>query len=322
VSTATVSNTLNRPHMVSPLTRDKVMAAIEALDFSPNRAAATLRQGHNRLIGLVIPDVVNPFYAAIVDAVSDAADRNRYAVALCVSHDDPAKELRHFDTLAEQRAAGALVVPVTADSSRLNQLHMVGARLILVDRVADPADGCSVAIDDVHGGSLAVDHLLDCAGSGIAIVTGSLSIPQCADRRAGARQALEAHGLDPDSLVEFEVEEMTIEAGIEVGRRIAASGAPRRIFCINDQLAIGVIRGLALEGVTVPGQAAVVGYGDLALGTEGTLPLTTVGQPKREMGDEAVTKLLSELQEGATHQHSTTIFDPQLIVRESTATSV
>lgn len=92
VSTATVSNTLNRPHVVSPATRDKVMAAIEELDFVPNRAAATLRQGYNRLLGLVIPDVVNPFYAAIVDAVSDAADRNRYAVALCVSHDDPAKE--------------------------------------------------------------------------------------------------------------------------------------------------------------------------------------------------------------------------------------
>lgn len=321
VSTATVSNTLNRPQLVSPVTRDKVMAAIDALDFVPNRAAATLRQGFNRLLGLVIPDIVNPFYAAIVDAVSDAADRNRYAVALCVSHDDPVRELRQFDTLAEQRAAGALVVPVTADSSRLSQLRMVGARLILIDRVADPADACSVAIDDVHGGVLAVDHLLDCAGTGVSIVNGSLSIPQCADRRTGARQALSARGVDPESLVEFTVDEMTIEAGIEVGRRIAASGAPRRIFCINDQLAIGVIRGMALEGVSTPEQAAVVGYGDLALGTEGTLPLTTVGQPKREMGDAAVTKLLAELHEGSDHQHSATIFEPHLIVRGSTASA-
>jgi LacI family transcriptional regulator len=305
--------------MVSPVTREKVMAAIDALDFVPNRAAATLRQGFNRLLGLVVPDIVNPFYAAIADAVSDAADRNRYAVALCVSHDDPARELRQFDTLAEQRAAGALVVPITADSSRLSQLHMVGARLILVDRVADPADACSVAIDDVRGGLLAVDHLLGCPGTGVSIVTGSLSIPQCADRRTGARQSLSVRGLDPNTLVEFEVVEMTIEAGIEAGRRIAASGAPRRIFCINDQLAIGVIRGLSLEGVATPEQAAVVGYGDLALGTAGTLPLTTVGQPKREMGDAAVSKLLSELQEGSEHRHSATIFEPHLVVRGSTA---
>lgn len=304
--------------MVSPATRDRVMTAIQELDFVPNRAAATLRQGFNRLLGLVIPDVVNPFYAAIVDAVSDAADRNRYAVALCVSHDDPAKELRHFDTLAEQRAAGALVVPLTADSSRLSQLHMVGARLILVDRVADPAEGCSVSIDDINGGSLALTHLLACRGDGVTIVNGSRTIPQCEDRRTGARAALSAAGFDPDVLVEFEATEMTIETGVEIGRRIAASGAPRRIFCTNDQLAIGVIRGLASAGVSTPEQASVVGYGDLALSTEGTLPLTTVGQPKFEMGEAAVGKLLAELQEGAAHRHSSTIFEPHLISRGST----
>lgn len=319
VSTATVSNTLNRPHMVSPATRAKVLAAIEALDFVPNRAAAALRQGFNRLIGLVVPDIVNPFYAAIADAVSDAADRHGHAVALCVSHDDPVRELRQFGTLAELRAAGALVVPVTADSSRLSQLTMVGARLILVDRLVDPADACSVAIDDVHGGRLALDHLLDCPGTGVTIVNGSLSISQCADRRTGARQALTERGLDPDGLVEFVAATMTLEAGIAIGRQIALGGAPRRVFCTNDQLALGVIRGLALEGVSVPDQAVVVGYGDLALGTEGTPGLTTVSQPKRELGEVAVERLLAELEEGSEHQHSTTVLEPELIVRGSTA---
>lgn len=208
---------------------------------------------------------------------------------------------------------------MTADSSRLSQLKMIGARLILVDRVADPEDGCSVAIDDVLGGTLAVDHLLDAPGEGITIVNGHRSIPQCEDRRTGARAALEARGVDPDSMVEFEVEDMTIEAGVAIGHRIATTGAPRRIFCINDQLAIGVIRGLAAEGIETPADASVVGYGDLALETEGALPLTTVGQPKREMGDAAVGKLLAELQEGTAHRHTTTIFDPHLIVRGSTS---
>ena len=318
VSTATVSNTLNRPHMVSPATREKVMAAIEALDFVPNRAAAALRQGFNRLIGLVIPDIVNPFYAAIAEAVSDAADRSGYAVALCVSHDDPVRELRQFGTLAEQRAAGALVVPVTADSSRLSQLQMVGARLILVDRIVDPADACSVAIDDVDGGRLAVDHLLDRDGSGVTIVNGPPTVSQCAARRTGARRALAERGADPDSLVEFATTDMTVEEGIAVGRRIAATGAPLRVFCANDQLALGVIRGLAIEGVEVPTAAAVVGYGDLALGTEGTPGLTTVGQPKRELGELAVERLITELDEGSAHRHSVTILQPRLIVRGST----
>ncbi|KQO62787.1 LacI family DNA-binding transcriptional regulator [Curtobacterium sp. Leaf261] len=319
VSTATVSNTINRPEMVTARTRGKVEAAIRELDFVPNRAAAALRTGFSRLFGLVIPDVVNPFYASIVDAVSDAADRDGYSLALCVSHDDPAKELRQLDTLAQQRAAGALVVPLTADSSRLSTLRKVGSRLVLVDRVADPAESCSVAIDDRLGGALAAGHLLDAPGQGLTLVNGLRTIRQCEDRRNGTRDALSDRGLDPARLVEYETDSMTIESGVAIGHRLATEGAPRRVFCTNDQLAIGVIRGLAASGVATPTDAVVVGYGDLAFSTEGALPLTTVGQPKRLMGDTAVQRLLAELREGDAHRHVTTLLEPTLVVRESSS---
>jgi LacI family transcriptional regulator len=318
VSTATVSNALNRPHMVSEPTRARVQAAIDELSFVPNRAAATLRQGRNRLLGLVVSDIVNPFYAAIVDAVAEAADRERYTVALCVSHDDPERELRHFNQLAEQRAAGALVVPIMADHSRLTQLRAVGTRLILVDRRADDDEMCSVSINDVLGGELAVRHLLTCRGEGITLVNGRRSIPQCEDRREGARAALSAAGEDPEGLVELEVPEMTIEEGIVAGERIARSGAPRRIFCINDQLAVGVLRGLARQGLA-SSEVSVVGYGDLQLGADEATGLTTVGQPKQEMGEAAVARLMAELTEGPEHKHAATTFEPQLLVRTSTS---
>lgn len=318
VSTATVSNVLNRPHLVANATRERVISAIEALDFVPNRAAATLRQGSNRVLGLVIPDIVNPFYAAIVDAVADAADQHRYAVSLCVSHEDAAREKRHLGMLAEQRAAGALVVPVSADWSRLSQLRMVGTRLIVVDRRVDESEACSVAMDDVRGGDLAVSHLLGTPGDGITLVNGDRRIVQCADRRAGAVAALERAGAGPDKLVEIPVEEMTTEAGIAAAGRIVRENAPLRIFCTNDQLAVGVIRGLAAAGIAVPADATVVGYGDLAFGDDEGAQLTTVGQPKHEMGVTAVRRLLEELHEGAAHRHSATIFPPRLMVRAST----
>ncbi|ROP49084.1 LacI family DNA-binding transcriptional regulator [Rathayibacter sp. PhB185] len=317
VSTATVSNVINRPHLVSDDTQAKVRAAIDELDFVPNRAAATLRTGSSRLIGLVIPDVVNPFYAAIVDAVVEAADRERYAVSLCVSHEDPDKELRHFDILAEHRAAGALVVPVTADPSRLSQLQVVGARLILVDRKADESTMCSVSTDDVLGGQLAIEHLLTQPGVGITLVNGSRSITQCEDRHRGAARALAT--ADPGSaLTEIEVPEMTIEEGVAVGIRIARSDLPRRVFCTNDQLAVGVLRGLASEGLHAPADVTVVGYGDLALGTEEALRLTTIGQPKQEMGRTAVLRLLEEISEGRSHRHRATVFQPGLVPRSTT----
>jgi LacI family transcriptional regulator len=249
--------------------------------------------------------------------VADAADRAGYAIALCVSHDDPARELRHFETLAEQRAAGALVVPLSADPSRLSQLRMVGARLVLVDRVSAEHEGCSVAIDDVEGGRLAVEHLLRSGTREIALVNGPSSIPQCANRRVGARTAMAAAGLDPDSLVEFEVTDMTVDEGRRVGIEIARAGGPRAVFCINDQLAVGVMRGLGEEGVSTPAEALVVGYGDLDLATEGALPLTTVGQPKRELGELALSRLLAELREGDAHHHTATMLQPYLVVRDS-----
>lgn len=314
-----MSNALNRPEIVSEATRERIQRAIEELDFVPNRAAATLRQGYNRLLGLVIPDIANPFYAAIVDAVVDAADRHRYAVALCASHDDPDRERRHLAVLAEQRAAGAIVVPLTAESSRLAQLRLVGSHLIVVDRVADTAESCSVSVDDIHGGHLAVTHLLGCAGDGITLVNGESTIPQCADRRTGARAALRDAGVDPSTMVEYVVPEMTIDHGFLIGRRIAEDGAPRRVFCTNDQLATGIMRGLADAGLRIPADASVVGYGDLSLESPERALLTTVSQPKQALGEVAVSLLLEELTEGDAHRHVARVLQPQLVVRTSTA---
>jgi LacI family transcriptional regulator len=317
VTVATVSNAINRPQLVAPATRERIARAMEELDFVPNRAAATLRVGSNRLLGLVVPEVTNPFYAAITEAIAGEASQNGYALVLGVSHDDPARELEHFERLAEQRAAGAIVVPLGATAERLTRLQMVGTHLVVIDRVMDAHDGCSVVMDDVLGGRMAAEHLLTTAGGeGLTLVNGPLSIPQCADRRRGAMQALHVRR-DTGAMSEFETAHMTVEEGVAVGRRIAESGAPRRIFCTNDQLALGVMRGLRESGLDVPRDARVVGYGDLTLATESDTFITSVAQPKADMGREAVRLILRELAEGDEHLHSTTVFAPELIVRES-----
>ena len=318
VSQATVSNTLNRPEIVSEKTRAKVMAAIAELDFVPNRAAATLRQGNSRLIGLVVPDIENPFYSAITRGITEAAEQHDYTVALCVTDDDASKEIRQYQHLAGLRVAGALVVAVSADASRLGQLRTVGTRLVLIDRAWSTHDGCSVAVDDVLGGRIAAEHLLATRGDALVLVNGPASIPQCADRRSGARAALSDRGIDPDRLVEVEVAEMTIEAGREAGRRLADAGPlPSGIFCTNDLLAVGVIRGLADGGVRVPQDVAVVGYGDLSVAADGMSALTSVVQPKADFGRAAMRLLLDEIRDDGSHAHASTLFAPTLVVRDS-----
>ena len=320
VSTATVSNTLNRPDIVTPATRGRVMAAIQRLDFVPNHAAGTLRRGHNRLFGLVVPDITNPFYAEIARGVTDAAESSGLAVVLCNSQDDPARERRQLEMLAEHRAAGALVVPIGADRRRLDRLRRMGVHLVLIDRRSAPGDGCSVVIEDRAGGSLAMAHLIDTTtGDGpLAIVNSSRTIPQCAERDLGARDALDAAGSDPDRLVCVEIGLMTTAQGVLAADQLARSARPPRgVFCTNDQLAIGVIRGLSAAGLRVPEDVAVVGYGDLAIAVDAPVPLTTVELPKYSLGQSAVAKLMTELAEGEHHRHSTTVFPPSLVVRES-----
>ncbi len=316
VSTATVSNVLNKPSKVKESTRQRVLDAIEATQFVPNRAAATLRQGNNRMLGLVIPEIVNQFYSEIARGAADAADRLGYGIVLCVSNDDPQRELRQFEMLARHRTSGAMVVPVHADPGRLATLRLVGSRLLLIDRVASVAEGCSVAFDDVAGGRLAVDHLLTTRGPRIALVNGQRTIPQCADRREGALLALGQHGLPASNLREYEADEMTIAAGRAIGLSLP-DDLPDGIFCTNDQLALGVIRGLAERGIAVPDAVSVVGYGDLPLAAETLLTLTSVEQPKFEMGVVAVETLVDEIEHLSTHEHRVTQFQPTLVIRES-----
>ncbi|AMM21469.1 hypothetical protein AX769_16680 [Frondihabitans sp. PAMC 28766] len=318
VSIATVSNTLNRPDIVSPATRARVLEAIDRMDFVPNVAAATLRRGNNRLIGLVVPDITNPFYSEIARGVAAACDDHRYGMILCNSQDDPRRERDQLEMLAEHRAAGALVVPLTADEKRLARLRSLGTHLVLIDRTSD--DGCSTSIDDVLGGRIAAQHLLDTRGTAFAVVNGPHGIPQCADRRRGAQAALAAVTGDDDGLVEYEVPEMTTEAGVEVVDRILSTSGPRPtgIMCTNDQLAIGVIRGLAEHGISVPGDVSVVGYGDLAIAADAPIPLTTIDQPKYALGRAAVEMLMGEIEEKEdAHRHATSVFRPSLIVRVS-----
>lgn len=316
VSPGTVSNAINRPEKVAAGTRERIFAAINELEFVPNRAASALRLGNSRLIGLVVPEITNPFYSAIASGVAEAAAARGYAVALCVSHDDPDRELAAFNMLAEQRVAGVIVVPLTADTNRLRRLRMIGARLVLVDRVAAADEGCSVAVDDVAGGRIALQHLWAEGTSRVVMVNGELSIPQCANRSRGAHEAASVLGL-AGSFDEITVMRMTVEEGVRVGRTLATD-PPQGVFCTNDQLAIGVIHGLTESGLRVPEDVAVVGYGDLELASESRVPLTTVEQPKELVGQAAVESLINEItSDPAQHVHVAALFSPRLIVRES-----
>lgn len=320
VSLATVSNTINRPEIVAEATRKKVQAAMTRLNFVPNEAAASLRRGANRLVGLVVPDITNPFYAAIAEGAAAEADRHGYGIVLCNSQDDPDHELKQLKLLGELRTAGALIVPITADHSRLARLRELGTRLILIDRTAAVQEGCSASIDDVLGGRLATQHLIASTNGGdLVLINGPRSIPQCDDRRRGALAALADAGMDAGRLHEFEVEDMTVRSGRQAVKKMLSTITPTAIFATNDQLALGAIKELTTAGLGVPEDVVVMGYGDLAIAENAPVPLSTIEQPKVELGRAAVEMILAEIRDKDhnEHRHSARVFQPRLVFRES-----
>ncbi len=319
VSLGTVSNVLNRPEIVAEETRLRVLQAIEEIGFVRNGSARQLRAGRSQHIGLVVLDVTNPFFTEIARGVEDLANQAGYVVILCNSEDSVEKESHYLHMLEEQRTQGVLITPVQSDASYLQRFRQRGIAVVLLDRPSRISDLCSVAVDDVRGGELAVTHLLEQGHRCIAFVHGPLSIKQCADRRRGVLRALKTAGLDPErALLDITTPTQNAREGEEsMEKLLSARIKPTAAFCANDLLALGLMRKLIKHGLSVPGDMALVGYDDVEFASVLITPLTSIRQPKYELGRMAAEMLLDEANHPATHQHKHIVYQPELIIRES-----
>ena len=320
VSLGTVSNVLNRPEVVAEATRLRVQAVIEQLGFVRNGSAHQLRAGRSYHLGLVVLDVTNPFFTEVARGVEDAANEAGYVVILCNSDSSPEKENRYLHVLQDQRTAGLLITPVQNDVAYLQHLRQRDIAIVLLDRPSRARDLCSVAIDDALGGELAMCHLLELGHRRIAFVSGPLSIRQYAERRRGARRAIKMAGLDPNEIMsEFPITAQNASSGEQcVEALLAHPFQPSAIFCANDLLALGVMRGLGQRGIKIPNDMALIGYDDVEFASMLSPALTSIRQPKYQLGRAAAELLLHEINETEQHQHTQIMYQPELIIRAST----
>ena len=317
VSLGTVSNVLNRPERVAPATRARVLAAIEELGFIRNEAARQLRAGRSRSIGLVVLDIRNPFFTDLAAGVESSAADAGLSVVLCNSGDDVTREDHYLSLLQEQRASGILITPTARSGGLLQDIRGRGMPLVLVDRSSENGQ-CSVSVDDLIGGQLAVAHLISLGHRRISFVGGPVSTPQVGDRLRGARLAAAEGGVQ---ITVLETGGLTFVAGRLMGERIATMPARRRptaVFCANDLLALGVLQEMTRHHLTVPGDLAIVGYDDIDFAAAAAVPLTSVRQPREDLGRAAADLLIEEVVSADSHQHRQVVFEPDLVVREST----
>ncbi|SEG81916.1 transcriptional regulator, LacI family [Actinacidiphila yanglinensis] len=318
VSLGTVSNVLNRSNAVAPEKRQRVLDAIDTLGFVKHAGAALMRGGKARTIGLVALDVRNPFFTELARGAEDAARENGRLLILCNSDEDAEQERSYLELLAEQRVLGVVISPVDERNETLSWLRERGTAVVLLGRPRQ--DYCSVRVDDVAGGRLAAEHLLDLGHRRLAYVTAPLTIEQYQERLEGVRQALRGRGLAEDSCRVIEVGSL----GTAAEGRLASARLREEypevtgVACGNDLLALGVVGGLLRQGVRVPEDVSVVGFDDIEMAEQNPLPLTTIRQPKAELGYVATNLLLDEAQRGGVHAHREVMFQPELVVRETT----
>ncbi|MFG2140206.1 LacI family DNA-binding transcriptional regulator [Streptomyces sp. NPDC048650] len=319
VSVGTVSNVINRPDAVASDTRSRVLSAIDRLGYVRSESARQLRAGRSRIMGLLVLDMGNPFFVDVARGAERAARAAGLGVMVCNSAQSPSEEAEYLSLFAEQRVRGVLLTPADASGRNIESLRRHGIPFVLVDRVAEGTSECSVSVDDVAGGALAVRHLVDAGHRSIAYLSGPPGLNQVKDRRVGALQALAEAGLPPEALRELSTERLDVAAGRDAGARLLGlAERPTAAFCANDLLALGVLQAMYAAGVRVPEDIAIVGYDDIEFAAAAAVPLTSVRQPAVTMGAMAAELLLEETEPGdEPHEHRRVVLQPELVVRRS-----
>jgi len=321
VSVGTVSNVLNSPDLVAEQTRLRVEAAIEKLGWVRNETARQLRAGDSRSIGMVVMDIANPFFADVVRGAEEFLYQKGYSVYIGNSDQRLDREATLLDHFQQHRVRGVLFASIGASVERAARLRQRGIPVVLVDRAAGAADFCSVGMDDIEGGRLATAHLLSQGHRRLAVIGGPGDLTQVRDRRRGANFALQA--APEASLLVISTELLDVAWG----RRAADDllllperERPTAVFALNDLLAIGLLQGLTLAGVRVPEEIAIVGYDDISFAAAAAVPLSSVRQPRAELGALAAELLFEEIRTAESsehHEHRGVRMTPELVVRQS-----
>jgi len=314
VSVSTVSRVLNHSSYVSPETERLVLKAIDELHFAPSQIARGFVNKKTSTIGLIIPDVSNPFFSDVARGVEDCAIVDGFATILCNSDWRSEREVMYLDLLRGRWVEGVIVVGSRSSAVELART-IRNVPYVLVERLM-VGSGATVWTDNRRGGALATSHLYDIGCRTFAYISGPPDSPSATERRKGFLDVMLR-----ESVTSYEIFEgdYRFQSGMDIGQRIfAGSQIPDGIFAANDLMAIGVMQAAAHAGIRIPEDLAVVGYDNISPADYTSPSLTTIDQPGYEMGRAAFSILLKHLREPDTTLDEQIEFQPRLVIRNST----
>jgi LacI family transcriptional regulator len=322
VSTATVSATVNKSAFVSPELKARVEEAVQKLGYAPSTIARSLKMGSTRLLGLIIPDITNPFFTELVHTVEAKAQLYGYTVLLCNSDEDVAKEIGMLRTMQMQRVDGLILAPSGASVAyRQAGLKSYPVPIVLIDRVLPPFDSDAVLIDNHAAAFKATCHLLEHGHRRIATIAGADHLSTGADRIAGFRGALALYDVASDPEMIRIAAYRQDEAYAACRDLMANAVPPTALFVANNLMLIGAMRALADLGIKSPADISLIAVDDMPWMTAFSPKITVIRQPIQAMGQAVVDVLMRRISpQGRDADPQHLVLDPELIVRDSCAT--
>jgi LacI family transcriptional regulator len=316
VSVTTVSHVLNKTRYVHRSLVRRVETAVKSLGYQPNALARGLRRNETRMLGMVVPDNSNPYFAELARSIEDVCFESDYNVILCNSDEDPTKERAYLSLLAEKRVDGIVFVASGNDRSGVEAVLQQKIPMVVLDRELKGTKCDAIVVDNRAGACRATQHLLDGNHRRIGCVCGPTNLVSARDRLQGYQDAFTKARLRADAKW-IQPGDFHIEGGYTAVQALLDLPNPiTAVFAANDLMAIGVLRGIAARGLRVPEDIAVVGFDGISLGRYTQPPLTTMAQPIREIGKLATDLVLSRVN-GERKEPQIHRLETKLVVRTS-----
>jgi len=322
VSHPTVSRALSDSPLISEETKARIRRLAQEMGYSPNALARGLVTRQTWSVGVVVTTIADPFVAEIVQGIEATAHDAGYAVILCSSGAVPEREIAAVEMLRTKRVDGVIVTSSRVGALYLEHLERIGVPIVLINNHNEQSGRYTftVSVDNRHGGWLATRHLVQLGHRRIGYVSGPANHSSDLDRLAGYRQALIEAGIEPDAAWVVPGNGRP-DGGERALRLLQSIGEPlSAVFCYNDMTAIGLVHAARRAGLSVPRDLAVVGFDDILFASYFYPPLTTIAQPRVEMGQQAMRMMLTLItaRQGGDEGLTNVVVQGKLIVRAST----
>jgi len=321
ISLATASRVMSSKGYFSEVNKKKVLKAVEKLGYKPNRLARSLKLRRTNTIGLMITDIINPFYSYLTDGVLDCSKKYGYHIIVCVTDEDPKQEREYLKVLMEERATGIIAIPTGYNQKYWNETLKLGMKLVFVDReISGISKADIVIIDNIKGAYDATSYLIGLGHKRIGIVNGPTLTTTGADRLQGYCQALKEAQLPIDKDL-IEIVTFKKDSGIIAAKRLLSlNKPPTAIFAANNALGEATLFVIRELGLKVRDDISLVIFDDVPWASLTNPRITVVSQPTRSLGYiglEILDKQIKAINEEDKYVHQKTILKPKLIIRES-----